>query len=95
MTNSMEVEARIVRHFKIQTGCPFEEFRARYETAVPHFDRLKPIGVVLSGSGWGRHSASLRGNGCEWLRRLLYLRSESGHEAQRKPASSCSMSAAG
>jgi hypothetical protein len=66
MTKSMEVEARTVRHFKIQTGCPYEEFRARYETAVPHFDRLEAIGVVLSGSGWDairRLSAATAVNG--------------------------------
>jgi hypothetical protein len=44
--------ARTVRHFDIDTGRPYGDFRAAYETAVPHFDRLEAIGVTLSGAGW-------------------------------------------
>jgi ketosteroid isomerase-like protein len=44
--------ARTVRHFDLGTGRPFDEFRAAYEAAVPHFDRLEAIGVALSGAGW-------------------------------------------
>jgi ketosteroid isomerase-like protein len=44
--------ARTVRHFDIDTGRPFDDFRAAYEAAVPHFDRLEAIGVALSGAGW-------------------------------------------
>jgi hypothetical protein len=41
-----------VRHFDIDTGRPYDDYRAAYETAVPHFDRLEAIGVTLSGAGW-------------------------------------------
>jgi hypothetical protein len=44
--------ARTVRHFDIDTGRPYGDFRAAYEAAVPHFDRLEAIGVTLSGAGW-------------------------------------------
>lgn len=44
--------ARTVRHFDIDTGRPYGDFRAAYEEAVPHFDRLEAIGVALSGAGW-------------------------------------------
>jgi hypothetical protein len=44
--------ARTVRHFDIDTGRRYPDFRAAYETAVPHFDRLEAIGVALSGAGW-------------------------------------------
>jgi uncharacterized protein (DUF302 family) len=52
VNKSIEIEARNVRHIKIRTGREYEEFRAQYEIAVPHFDRLEAIGVVMSGSGW-------------------------------------------
>jgi uncharacterized protein (DUF302 family) len=45
-------DTRTVRHVTIDAGRSFEEFRADYEAAVPHFDRLEAIGVVLSGAGW-------------------------------------------
>lgn len=44
--------SRSVRHFDIDTGRPYDDFRAAYEAAVPHFDRLEAIGVTLSGAGW-------------------------------------------
>jgi uncharacterized protein (DUF302 family) len=49
---TIEIEKRNVRHINIHTGRQYEEFRDQYETAVPHFDRLEAIGVVVSGSGW-------------------------------------------
>jgi hypothetical protein len=52
LSKAIEIEKRNVRHLSIQTGRPYEEFREQYETAVPHFDRLEAIGVVISGSGW-------------------------------------------
>ncbi|HEY1915893.1 MAG TPA: nuclear transport factor 2 family protein [Streptosporangiaceae bacterium] len=50
--NTILERARTVRHFDIDTGRPFGDFRAAYEEAVPHFDRLEAIGVALSGAGW-------------------------------------------
>jgi ketosteroid isomerase-like protein len=50
--NPTRSRARTVRHFDIDTGRPYGEFRAAYEEAVPHFDRLEAIGVALSGAGW-------------------------------------------
>jgi uncharacterized protein len=50
--NPTRNRARTVRHFDIDTGRPYGEFRAAYEDAVPHFDRLEAIGVALSGAGW-------------------------------------------
>jgi uncharacterized protein (DUF302 family) len=52
MNEATEIVARSVRHVKMHTGIPYDEFRTRYEAAVPHFDRLEAIGVVISGSGW-------------------------------------------
>jgi hypothetical protein len=52
LSKAIEIEKRNVRHIKIHTGRHYEEFRDEYETAVPHFDRLEAIGVVISGSGW-------------------------------------------
>jgi ketosteroid isomerase-like protein len=49
---SIRSRTRGVRHFDIDTGRPYAEFRAAYESAVPHFDRLEAIGVTLSGAGW-------------------------------------------
>jgi uncharacterized protein (DUF302 family) len=46
------VNARSVRHVAIATGRPYADFRAAYESAVPAFDRLEAVGVVLSGVGW-------------------------------------------
>jgi hypothetical protein len=48
----ISARARSVRHFDIDTGRPYAEFRAAYEEAVPHFDRLEAVGVTLSGAGW-------------------------------------------
>jgi hypothetical protein len=52
MTESARIVTRAVRQITIPTGMQWAEFRAAYEEAVPHFDRLEAIGVVLSGSGW-------------------------------------------
>jgi hypothetical protein len=46
------VAERSVRHVAIGTGRPYDAFRVEYETAVPSFDRLEAIGVVVSGAGW-------------------------------------------
>jgi limonene-1,2-epoxide hydrolase len=50
--NPTRSRARTVRHFDIDTGRPYGDFRMAYEAAVPHFDRLEAIGVTLSGAGW-------------------------------------------
>jgi hypothetical protein len=50
--DAIRSRARTVRHFDIDTGRPYGDFRAAYEAAVPHFDRLEAIGVALSGAGW-------------------------------------------
>jgi uncharacterized protein (DUF302 family) len=52
MSRDVQVVTRPVRQITIDTGRPWAEFRSDYERAVPHFDRLEAIGVVLSGSGW-------------------------------------------
>jgi uncharacterized protein (DUF302 family) len=52
MAKNVHVVTRPVRQITINTGRPWSEFRIDYERAVPHFDRLEAIGVVLSGSGW-------------------------------------------
>jgi ketosteroid isomerase-like protein len=49
---AVRVTTRSVRRFDIGTGRPFAVFRAAYEAAVPAFDRLEAISVVLSNSGW-------------------------------------------
>jgi uncharacterized protein (DUF302 family) len=49
---TIETQARSVRHFAIDSGRPYAELRADYESAVPPFDRLEAIGVTLSGAGW-------------------------------------------
>jgi ketosteroid isomerase-like protein len=49
---SIRSRTRSVRHFDIDTGRSYDEFRAAYESAVPHFDRLEAIGVATSGAGW-------------------------------------------
>jgi uncharacterized protein (DUF302 family) len=51
-TARIETQARPVRHFAIDSGRPYAELRADYESAVPPFDRLEAIGVTLSGAGW-------------------------------------------
>jgi uncharacterized protein (DUF302 family) len=48
----VQVVTRPVRQITINTGRPWSLFRSDYERAVPHFDRLEAIGVVLSDSGW-------------------------------------------
>jgi uncharacterized protein (DUF302 family) len=50
--SGITVTPRTVRHIAIATGRPYEQFRAEYESAVPAFDRLEAIGVVISGAGW-------------------------------------------
>jgi hypothetical protein len=52
MADPLRVVSRAVRQVSIDTGRPWAEFRAAYEHAVPSFDRLEAIGVVLSNSGW-------------------------------------------
>jgi hypothetical protein len=49
---AIRATTRRVRRFDIDTGRSFSDFRAAYEAAVPHFDRLEAIGVALSNSGW-------------------------------------------
>jgi uncharacterized protein (DUF302 family) len=51
-TAVIDTQARSVRHFAIDSGRPYAELRADYESAVPAFDRLEAIGVTLSGAGW-------------------------------------------
>jgi uncharacterized protein (DUF302 family) len=48
----VSMQSRPVRHFTIDSGRPYAKLRADYEVAVPNFDRLEAIGVVLSGAGW-------------------------------------------
>jgi uncharacterized protein (DUF302 family) len=48
----VNVQTRPVRHFTIDSGRDYAQLRADYEAAVPNFDRLEAIGVVLSGAGW-------------------------------------------
>jgi uncharacterized protein (DUF302 family) len=48
----VKTTSRPVRHITIDSGRPYRDLRADYEHAVPHFDRLEAIGVVLSGAGW-------------------------------------------
>jgi hypothetical protein len=52
MSDITTVRPRVVRHVSIDSGQPYEAFRAAYETAVPAFDRLEAMGVVRSGAGW-------------------------------------------
>jgi uncharacterized protein (DUF302 family) len=52
MVEGTRVVSRPVRHIVINTGRPWAQFREEYESAVPSFDRMEAIGVVLSGSGW-------------------------------------------
>jgi hypothetical protein len=52
MTDRVQVSSRTVRQIAIDSGRPWDELRAAYEQAVPKFDRLEAIGVVLSQSGW-------------------------------------------
>jgi hypothetical protein len=52
MPKDIQVVTRPVRQITISTGRAWAEFRSAYERAVPPFDRLEAIGVVLSGSGW-------------------------------------------
>jgi hypothetical protein len=52
MTDTVHIARRAVRHVAIDTGRSWGAFRAAYEQAVPSFDRLEAIGVVLSQSGW-------------------------------------------
>jgi uncharacterized protein (DUF302 family) len=52
MVKGIRVESRLVRHIVISTGRPWAQFREEYESAVPSFDRMEAIGVVLSGCGW-------------------------------------------
>jgi uncharacterized protein (DUF302 family) len=49
----VQTTSRPVRHITLQSGRTYRDLRADYESAVPQFDRLEAIGVVLSGAGWG------------------------------------------
>jgi uncharacterized protein (DUF302 family) len=52
MSEQVLVQARTVHHISIDSGRPYKQFRADYETVVPSFDRLEAIGVVKSNAGW-------------------------------------------
>jgi uncharacterized protein (DUF302 family) len=52
MSNEINTVTRPVRQITISTRRPWADFRADYERAVPAFDRLEAVGVVLSDSGW-------------------------------------------
>jgi uncharacterized protein (DUF302 family) len=52
MRRDVQIITRPVRQITIRTGRPWSEFRDNYERAVPRFDRLEAIGVVLSGGRW-------------------------------------------
>ncbi len=52
MPSDVQIVTRPVRQITISTGRPWATFRAEYESAVPSFDRMEAIGVVLSSSGW-------------------------------------------
>jgi uncharacterized protein (DUF302 family) len=52
MSEQTLVRARTVHHIRIDSGRPYAQFRADYETVVPSFDRLEAIGVVKSNAGW-------------------------------------------
>jgi uncharacterized protein (DUF302 family) len=43
---------RPVRHFTIDTGRPYEGFRAEWEEAVPAFSRDEAMKVVAAGGDW-------------------------------------------
>jgi uncharacterized protein (DUF302 family) len=49
---AIETKTRPVRQIELDSGRPYRQLRSEYEEAVPHFDRLEAIGVVLSGAGW-------------------------------------------
>ena len=66
MSDTITIRPRIVRHVSIDSGQPYADFRAAYETAVPAFDRLEAVGVVRSGAGWSGITAlsdATAGNG--------------------------------
>jgi hypothetical protein len=48
----IKVVSRVVRQLSIDAGRSFDVLRSAYEKAVPQFDRLEAIGVVVSGGGW-------------------------------------------
>jgi uncharacterized protein (DUF302 family) len=52
MAKDVQIVTRPVRQITMKTGRRWSEFRADYERAVPSFDRMEAIGVVLSDSGW-------------------------------------------
>jgi hypothetical protein len=66
MSDTVTIRPRIVRHVSIDSGQPYADFRAAYETAVPAFDQLEAVGVVRSGAGWSGITAlsdATAGNG--------------------------------
>jgi uncharacterized protein (DUF302 family) len=66
MSDTVTIRPRTVRHVSIDSGQPYADFRAAYETAVPAFDRLEAVGVVRSGAGWSGITAlsdATAGNG--------------------------------
>jgi hypothetical protein len=52
MPTEIQIVTRPVRQITVDTGRRWSDFRADYDRAVPSFDRLEAIGVVLSDSGW-------------------------------------------
>jgi hypothetical protein len=66
MSDTVTIRPRVVRHVSIDSGQPYEDFRAAYESAVPAFDRLEAVGVVRGGAGWSGITAlsdATAGNG--------------------------------
>jgi uncharacterized protein (DUF302 family) len=52
MPKDVQIVTRPVRQITINTGRRWAEFRGDYERAVPSFDRLEAIRVVLGDSDW-------------------------------------------
>jgi hypothetical protein len=52
VSDGTTVTARTVRHIVIDTRRSYEDMRSEFELAVPVFDRLEAIGVVVSGGNW-------------------------------------------
>jgi hypothetical protein len=60
MSRDIQVVTRPVRQITIDTVRPWSEFRADYERAVPHFDRLEASGWC-SAAAVGKRSSDCRG----------------------------------
>jgi hypothetical protein len=52
MPKDVQIVTRPVRQITINTGRRWGEFRRDYERAVPSFDRLEAVRVVLGNTGW-------------------------------------------